>query len=112
MMRFERLGVHDVDISLGELAIATLLRPLAAPDLLDLVTPEGKRQLMGVLQNVAGKRHGEIEVQTKIGRAVLTVQPLDCVDLLVDLALLRQTIQRLYRAGFDGGEAVYFEGLA
>src|SRR6188472_2338550 len=112
MMRGERFGVHDVDVSLGELPIAALLRTLTPPDLLDLVTPEWKCQLVGVLQHVACERHGEIEMQTKISGSVLTMQPLHGVDLLIDLALLGQAIQRFYRARLDGGETVQLEGLS
>ena len=55
----------DVDVGLGELAEAALLRPLAAPDLLDLVAPERELEVPGVLQHVARERHGEVEVQAR-----------------------------------------------
>ena len=63
----ERQGVaaDDVDVGLGELAVAALLRPLAAPHLLDLVAPERELELAGVLEHVAGERHGQVEVQAE-----------------------------------------------
>src|SRR5512133_2136634 len=112
MMCGEGFGVDDVDVGLGELAIAALLRTLTPPDLLDLVAPKGKNELMGVLQHISSERHGEIEMQTKISRSVLAMQPLHGVDLLVDLALLGQTIQWLDRPSLDGCGAVQFEGLS
>ncbi len=109
----ELVQVDDVDVGLGELPVATLLRPLTSPDLLDLVATEGERQLVRVLQHVAGERHGQVEVQTQLGPGLgLGVQPLDGVDLLVDLALLGQPVQRLDGPGLDRGEAVQLEGLA
>ena len=52
----QSVRVDDVDVGLGELPEPSLLRPFAAPDLLDLVAPERKRQQVGVLEDVAGKR--------------------------------------------------------
>ena len=49
----------------SELAVAALLRPLAAPDLLDLVAAERELQLAGVLHDVPGERHGQVEVQAE-----------------------------------------------
>ena len=104
--------VDDVDVGLGELPVAALLRPLAAPHLLDLVAPERERELMCVLQHVAGERDRQVEVQAELGLGVVGgVQPLDDVDLLVDLALLGQPVQRLDRPGLDRGEPVQLEGL-
>src|SRR6476469_8448655 len=112
MMRGQPLNVHDVDVGLGELAVAPLLRPLTSPHLLDLITPEREGQLVSVLQHVTGEWHREVEVQTKISWAVLTMQPLYGVDLFVDLALFGQAIQRLDRARLDRGESVQLKGLA
>jgi hypothetical protein len=93
MMCGQCLGVHNVHIGLGELAIAALLRTLASPDLLNLVAPKGKGKLVSVLEDVTGKRHSQVETQTKISRLVgIAVQPLDGVDLLVYLPLLSQAI--------------------
>ena len=49
---------NHVNICLGELAGAALLRALATPDLLNLVTREREVQVAGVLHHVAGERHG------------------------------------------------------
>ena len=54
---------HHVDVRLGELAGAAFLRAFAAPHLLDLVAPEGERQVAGVFDDVAGERDSEVEVQ-------------------------------------------------
>ena len=112
-VRGQRPRVDDVDVGLGELAVATLLRPLAAPHLLDLVAAEREGELVGVLEHVARERHGEVEVQPQLGRAArLGGDALHRVDLLVDLTLLGQRVQRLDRAGLDRGEAVQLEDLA
>ena len=109
----ERPHADDVDIGLGELAVATLLRPLPAPHFLRLVAPEREGQVAGVLQHVAGERHGEIEVQTQlVDGVVLRVQAADDVDLLLDLAFAGQLLQRLDGARLDGAETVQFEGAA
>src|SRR5699024_8536534 len=53
----------DVDISLEELAEATILGAFATPDLLDLVALEREVQLARILNHVTGKRNSEIEVE-------------------------------------------------
>ena len=63
------VAAHDVDVGLGELPVAALLRPLAAPGGLDLVAPERELQLAGVLEDVAREGHGEVEVQAELGLA-------------------------------------------
>ena len=87
----------DVDVGLGELAIPAGLRALAAPDLLDLVAAERELEVAGVLEDEAGERHGEVEVQAKTRCRRLTlgisVQAAQDVDLFVDLALAQQLIQ-------------------
>jgi hypothetical protein len=50
----ERVPPDDVDVGLGELAVAALLRPLTAPAALDLVAPEREVELALVLQHVPG----------------------------------------------------------
>ena len=102
----------DVDVGLVELAVAAFLRALAAPGRLDLVAAEGELQLAGVLQDVTGERHGEVEVQTqpRVAGPFVSVQPAEDVDLLVDLAALGQALERLDRAGLDVGEPVQLEG--
>ena len=69
-VRRELAHVDDVDVGLGELAVAALLRPLAAPHLLDLVAAEREGEVPGVLQHVARERHGEVEVQAELGVGV------------------------------------------
>ncbi len=117
----ERQGVpaDDVDVGLQELAVAPLLRPLPAPDLLDLVAAERELELAGVLQHVAGERHGQVEVQGQRVRlrvlgagADVVVQPAHDVDLLVDLPLAQQLGERLDRARLQWREAGQLEGTA
>ena len=59
------VAADDVDVGLGELAVAPLLGPLAAPRGLDLVAAERELEPPGVLQHVAGERHGEVEVHAQ-----------------------------------------------
>ena len=69
-MERQRAVADDVDVRLGELAVAALLRAFAAPDLLDLVAAEREDQLAGVLQHVPRERHRQVEVQPE-ARAVV-----------------------------------------
>ncbi len=107
------VAADDVDVGLGELAVATLLRALAAPGRLDLEAPERELEVPGVLQHVAGEGDGEVEVhpQTRVVAGVRRLHPPQDVDLLVDLAALGETVERLDRAGLDVGEAVQLEGV-
>src|SRR5215211_3687637 len=108
----KRLGVDDIDVRLGEFPVATFLRPLPPPDLLNLVAAERKVQLVRVLEHIAGERHGQIEVQAEVRPRVLVgVQTLEDVYLLVDLALLGQPLDRLHGPGLDRSETVQLEGL-
>ena len=68
-VRRQLADVDDVDVGLGELAVAPLLGTLAAPHLLDLVAAEREGQVPGVLQHVAREGHGEVEVQAELGVA-------------------------------------------
>ena len=114
-VRGELADVDDVDVGLGELAEAPLLRPLAAPDLLDLVAAEREGELAGVLEHVAGEGHGEVEVQAQRGipAAVVAGEPADAVDLLVGVtALAEQPVDRLDGPGLERREAVQLEDLA
>ena len=106
------VAADDVDVGLVELAVAALLRPLAAPGRLDLEATEGELELAGVLQHVAGEGDGEVVVQAQSGvaGALVGVQPAQDVDLLVDLAALGQAVERLDGAGLDVGEPVQLEG--
>ncbi len=104
----------DVDVGLRELAVAALLRSLAAPRLLDLVAAERELEVPGVLQHVARERHGEVEVQPEAGVvvAVVGLQPAQDVDLLVDLAL-RTAVRAARRRGVSiGREPVQLEDCA
>ena len=105
------VAAHDVDVGLRELAVAALLRPLAAPGGLDLEAPERELQVAGVLQDVAREGHGEVEVEAELGlRVGLGGDALEDVDLLVDLTALGQPVDRLDDPGLDVGEAVQLEG--
>ena len=109
----QHVAADDVDVGLGELAVAADLRPLPAPRGLDLEAPERELEVAGVLEHVAGERHREVEVQTQSGVAGVVVgglEPTQHVDLLVDLAALGQPVQRLDHPGLDVGEAVQREG--
>ena len=101
----------DVDVGLGELAVAPFLGTLATPCLLYLVAPEREVELAGVLEHVASQGHGEVVVQAEAAVAgiVAGLQPAQDVDLLVDLALAQQLVERFYGSGLDGGEAVQLE---
>src|SRR5215204_1195308 len=108
----KRLGIDDIDVRLGEFPVATFLRPLPPPNLLNLVAAERKVQLVRVLEHIAGERNGQVEVQAEVGpRVRLGVQTLEDVYLLVDLALLGQPLDRLHCPGLDRSEAVQLEGL-
>ncbi len=113
VVKRQNVAGDNVDIGLGELAVAALLGTLAAPHLLDLVAPEREVELAGVLQHVARERHGEVEVQAeaRVGRLVVggSLQPSQDVDLLVDLALAQQLLERLDRACLDRREPVQLE---
>ena len=113
MVLGERVLADDVDVGLCELPVAALLGTLAAPDLLDLVAAEREVQVPGVLQHVAGQRHGQVEVQAEVIAGVLGcgMQAPDDVDLLGDLALAGQRRHRLHRSGLNAGETVQLEGL-
>ena len=110
------VATDDVDVGLGELAVATLLGPLATPRGLDLVAPERELQVAGVLQDVAGERDGQVEVQAQLPTSrcrpptVVGLEPAQDVDLLVDLTALGEPVERLDGAGLDVGEAVQLEG--
>ena len=103
----------DVDVGLGELAVAALLRPLAAPRRLDLVAPERELELAGVLEHVAGERHGEVEVQPEPGVAVVGRRPAAGAGRRPPCRSRRpcaQPVERLDDPGLDVGEAVQLEG--
>ena len=101
----------DIDVGLGELAVAALLRAFTSPDLLHLVAAERKVEVSGVLQHVTGERHRQIEVKAKlVGLPGLSMQAPDDVYLLVDLSFAGQLPERLNCPGLDGGEAMKLEG--
>ena len=101
----------DVDVGLGELPIASFLRTLTTPDLLHLVATEGKVQVPGVLQHVAGERNRQVEVEAEFIRIpFLCMQAPDDVDLLVDLPLAGQLVEGFDGPGLNGSKAMEFEG--
>ncbi len=112
VVRRQRVLTDDVDVGLEELAITPFLRAFATPHLLHLIAAEREDQMSGVLEHIAGEGHRQIEVQAKLGRIVLGgVEPLDDIDLLVDLTLAGQLLQRFDGPGLDRGEAVKLERL-
>ncbi len=109
------VDVDDIDVTLGELTIAPLLRALASPDPLHLVAPEREDQVVEVRGNVPGERHGQVEVQAEPGIAAvgsLGLEPAQRVDLLGRLALGQQNLKGLDGRGLDRAEAVALEPLA
>ena len=101
----------NVDVGLGELPVAPLLRAFTAPDLLHLVAAEGEVQVPGVFQHVAGEGHRQVEMEAEFVRVpLLCVQAPDNINLLVDLPLASQLVEGLDGPGLDGCETVEFEG--
>ena len=109
---------HDVNIRLREFTEATVLRTLAAPNLLDLIALEREVQFVRVLHHVAGERNGQIEVQThplilgstSAGRGGFQrLQSIQNVNLLRGLALGFQLFQGLDRPGFNTRKPVQFK---
>jgi hypothetical protein len=106
----QHVAGDDVDVGLGELPEPALLWALPAPYLLDLPPAERELQLAGVLQDVPRERDGQVVVQRQLGGlGVGRSESLDGIDLLVDLALAQQDVERLDGAGLDVGEAVQLE---
>jgi hypothetical protein len=114
VVRGQRVAVDDVDVGLPELAVATLLRALAAPALLDLVAPEREVELPGVLEDVPRERHGQVEVQTEAGVAAVLIglQAAQDIDLFGRLALAQQLVEGLDGPRLDVGEPVQLESPA
>ncbi|SIJ70684.1 Uncharacterised protein [Mycobacteroides abscessus subsp. abscessus] len=108
-----QLGVgDDVDVGLDELAVAPGLRPLTAPHRLDPRGPEREAQLVRVLGDETGQRHGEVEVEAeRIALGALGVEARDREDLLVDLPILGELADRFDGTVVEGGEAVEGEGV-
>src|SRR5882724_11524750 len=113
----ERRGqAEHVDVALGELAEAALLRPLRAPHRPDLDGLQRIGQPRMVLGVVARERHREVEAQAEVGqilaRASRRLQLLaalhDLEDELLVLAALAAGEQRqvLERGRLDAPEAV------
>src|SRR5262249_27887294 len=109
--RVQRVAADHVHVALVELAEAAALGALAAPHLLDLVAAERERQLVGVLGDVAGQRHRQVEVQThvRLGAALLWLA--DRVDLPLHAALGGQHVEPFHRRRLDRREAVELELL-
>ena len=111
-----QVAVADhVDIGLDELAEATLLRALAAPDLLDLPTLEREREIAGMLDHIPAQRHGEIEMQAEpflnrcVGFVADILQTAQQVDLFAGLALFQQRSPSFHGSCLDAEEAVELE---
>ena len=66
-----RGDAEHVDIALGELAVAALLRPLGAPHRADLDRLERVGQPRVVLGVVAGQRHRQVVAQAEVGQLAL-----------------------------------------
>ena len=79
----DALGPDRVEVALDELAEPALRRPLAAEDRADRVPLERDAQLIDVLGDEPGQRHGQVEPQGELaGRAPLVR---DVEDLPQDL---------------------------
>ncbi len=104
----QRSVADHVDVALVEFAEPPGLRPLAAPHLLDLIAAERKGEFGEMLGDVAGQRHGEVEMQRHLGGGVLARpggQPRQGINLLLHHALGRQHLLALDRRGLDRREA-------
>ena len=105
---------NHVNVCLGELACAALLRALATPDLLNLVTREREVQVAGVLDHVAGERHGQVKVQSQLFlslSSLVLLQARNCVNFLVNLTLAQQLLNSLYRTSLNRGETMQLKSL-
>ena len=114
---------QNVDIALGELAEAALLRLVGAPDAADLQRLEGARQLRCVRGIIARERHREVIAQAGIGkvRAAALDHLLEIAAALEDLEdellifaalLVGEVFDVLHGGRFDLGEAVAAVGIA
>ena len=96
------LGADHVHVALVELAVAALLGTVRPPDRLDLEPLEGERNLVLVLDHVAGERDGEVVPQAFLGRKVgLLAGVLDAEQELVALVAvyLPSRVERFSIAG-------------
>ena len=66
----QRVLADHVDVALVELAEPAALRALAAVDPLHLIATERKRQIVLVLGDIARQRHGQVEAQRQLRRAI------------------------------------------
>ena len=116
-LRHLRADTENIDVALGELAKAPLLRPLGAPHRTDLDRLERIRELRVVVSIVARERHGQIEPQAEVGELRVSTArgrlelraPLQNLEdqLLVLAAVARQQETNvLERRRFDTPEAV------
>ena len=110
----ELLATDDVDVALVELAPPPLfcLRRLAAPDALDLVAAERKRELALAHRDVARERHRQVEAQRALGGGLVVVglgEARERVDFLLHAALRGQHLAALGRRRLDRQEAVELE---
>ncbi len=94
MVERESRFANNVDIGLVELAETAILGPFPAPDFLNLVPLERKEQAAGIFHDITGKRHGQIEVQSKLSFGIVIgfLKTSKQIDLLRRLALCQQLI--------------------
>ncbi len=93
-----------VEVALHELAIASALRVLAAPDGGDVVTFERSSQLRNMLSNEAGERDGQVEPQAHSPAAMIDKLVQLSIGLLAPLA--GQDLQVFQRGCIDRTEAI------
>ena len=62
------VGSDHIHVALVELAVASFLRTVCAPNRLDLEPLEGERDLLTVLYHIACKRNGQVVPQTFLRR--------------------------------------------
>src|SRR5262249_10376039 len=74
-----------VDVALIKLAEPSTLRPVGAPDRLNLIALEKPGQLVLILGDDPGQRHGEVVAQREVGRAgrLMVTPPQDLEKELV-----------------------------
>ena len=111
------LGCHpqDVDVALGELPVATLLRPLRPPHRADLDGLERLGQARVIVRVVADERHREVEPQAQVGQVLRAARRRELLPALQDpvdqLFILpavapEQQAEALHRGRLDADEAV------
>ena len=101
---------EDVHVALIELAEAAALRPIGAPDRLNLIALEESRKTGPILRHHARERNGEVVAQTKICLAGAALFPalenLEDEPIAFVAVLAEQRVEVLERRGLERLEPV------